>query len=173
MSALTRHSGRRRSLLFAIGVLCVGVFTMTTTQAADAASYRYNVINKTSQKNYTGAVFASCKITSTGGTCTITTGKTVTRTIGVTLGASRSEVSLGLNISSADSVTTTVACASPALKAGQVWKARAMGTRYTYKVQKQEGIRPRIGGGVIWNTIGTSGTLSAFDPSRSAISCGL
>jgi hypothetical protein len=146
---------------------------MGATQAADAATYRYNVINKTSQSNYTGAAFASCKITSTGGTCTITTGKTVTRTIGVSLGASRSDVSVGLNISSAGSVTTTVACASPALKAGQVWKARALGTRFTYKVRKQEGIRPRIGGGVIWNTVGTSGTLTAFNPSRSAISCGL
>lgn len=146
---------------------------MATTQAADAATYRYAVINKTSQSNYTGSVFASCKITSTGGTCTITTGKTVTRTIGISLGASRSDVSLGLNISSADSVTTTVACASPALKAGQTWKARALGTRYTYKVQKKEGIRPRVGGGVIWKIVGTSGTLTAYNPYRSAISCGL
>lgn len=173
MFTLSRRAVRRRSILLALGILCVGVFTLGTTQAAEAAVYRYNVISKSSQSSYTGAVFASCKITSAGGTCTITTGKSVTRTIAVSLGASRAEVAVGLDISSADTVTTSVACASPALKAGQIWKARALGTKYTYKVQKQQGSRPRIGGPINWRTIGTSGSLTAFNPYRSSISCGL
>lgn len=172
MFTLTRHSIRRPAILLTIGVVCVGVFTMGATQAAEAAVYRYNVISKSSQSNVTGATFASCKITSAGGTCTITTGKTVARTIAVSLGASRGDVAVGLNISSATSVTTTTACASPALRAGQIWKARALGTKYTYKLQKQQGSRPRIGGPVNWRTIATSGSLTAFNPYRSAISCG-
>jgi len=187
MFTLTTKSARQRGLLLAIGLLCVGVFTFGTTQSADAASYRYVVINKSAQSNTTGPVFASCQITSNVGTCTISTGKSITRTIQVSLGASRAEVSVGLSISSAESVTTTVACASPALSAGQTWRGRALGTRFTYKLQKQEGIHPRVGGGVTWVTpstprVGggvtwvtrdTSGQLSAFNPSSTSISCGL
>lgn len=48
----------------------------------------------------------------------------------------------------------------------------SLGTKYTYKLQKQQGSRPRIGGPVNWRTIATSGSLTAFNPYRSAISCG-
>lgn len=173
LSSIARSSHRGKALSFIIGVLCVAIFTIGNTQAASAASYRYVVINKSSQSNSTGSVFASCKITSNGGTCTITTGKSVTRTIQVSLGASRGDVSAGLNISSAESVTTTVACASPALKAGQTWKARALGTKYTYNVREEKRSQPRIGGPATWSTVQTSGKLTAFNPYSSSISCGL
>lgn len=131
------------------------------------------MVDKISTANATGDVFATCKITSQGGTCTITTGKSVTRTIQLSLGASRSDVSAGLSISSATSETTSVACASPALSAGQTWKARAVGTRYAYDLKKQKGSTPRIGGTITWSTVETSGRLTAFNPSSTSISCGL
>lgn len=162
----------RTGLLLIAALLTVAGMVLATSEPASAAVLRYKVISKTSTKNATGSVIASCKITSNGGTCSISRGKSVSRTIGVSLGVSRSEVSAALSISSAASVTTTVACSSPALKAGQAWKARGLGTRYTYKVQKQQGFRPRVGP-LNWKTVGTSSTLTAFNPSANSISCGL
>lgn len=48
-----------------------------------------------------------------------------------------------------------------------------MGTKCTYKVQKQQAYSARFGGGTQWKTVGTSSYLSAFNPYASAISCGL
>lgn len=167
-----RSSTRHKLALTAIAIVCAGALSLAHAQAANAAVYRYNIINKSSTANVTGAVFASCKITTTGGLCSISKGKSVTRTVQVSLGASRADVATGLSISSASSVTTTVGCSSPALRAGQVWKARALGTRHSYRVQKQESYRPRIGP-TYWKTVGTSSVLTAYNPYSSGISCGL
>jgi hypothetical protein len=137
-----------------------------------AAVYRYNVLNVMTKSNAVGGVIANCKITTSGGVCTITRGKTATRTIEVSLGATRVEVSAGLKISAASSVTTTVGCTSPALESGKIWKARALGTEYRYTLQKQESHRPRVGR-VIWTTVETSANHKAFNPSSAGISCGL
>lgn len=173
MKLTIKRSVRERILLALVAVATVIVFTFVSTQAAEAAVYRYKVISKTSTSYVTGPkVIGSCKVTSTGGSCSISRGKTATRTIQVSLGASRSAVSAGLNISSAASVTTTVSCKSPALRAGQIWKARALGTSYKYRVQKQKAYKPRVGP-TSWRTVGTSSTLKAYNPYRSGISCGL
>lgn len=152
----------------------MGVASLALAPAAEAATTltRYNVIQVTKKYSATGGQFASCKITSTGGTCTITSGKLVARTVQASLGYTQSGVSAGLNISQATTVTTTVSCSSPALKAGQVWRARAVGTQYNYKIQQQRGTKPRIGG-TTWTTVATSGALTAFDPYTQDISCGL
>lgn len=65
-----------------------------------------------------------------------------------------------------------LSCSSPALKAGQVWKARALGSTYTYKVKKLQAYKPRIGP-LKWRTVDTSATLKAYNPYASDISCGL
>lgn len=162
-----------RSAIMAIAIV-VGVVasTLSSAEPASAALFRYKVIEKSSTANVTGGVFASCKITTNGGACDIARGKSITRTIGISLGASRSVVSSGLSISAGNTVTTTVACQSPALKAGQTWHGRALGTRYNYKVQKQQSYKPRVGA-TQWKAVGTSSKLTAFDPKPNSISCGL
>lgn len=170
--SLPRHSRTRTLALSAIAVASVFGLTLGASQPASAAVYRYNVINKTSTTYVTGSVFASCKITTTGGYCTISRGKSVDRSIQVSLGAGREAVSAGLGISSSFSVTTSVGCTSPALKAGQTWKARAVGTRYYYRLQQQQAYKPRVGA-TSWRTVATSGYLAAYSPYSSAISCGL
>lgn len=173
MKLTIKRSVRERILLALVAVATVIVFTFVSTQAAEAAVYRYKVISKSSTADVTGPkVIASCKVTTTGGKCAISSGKTATRTIQLSLGASRGDVSAGLNISSATSVSTTVGCHSPALRAGQIWKARALGTKYSYRLQKQQAYKPRIGP-TSWKTVGTSGFLTAYNPYRSGISCGL
>ncbi|WP_334148010.1 hypothetical protein [Microbacterium sp.] len=167
-----KRSGVRSGLLAVVGALCIGAFTLGATQAAEAAVYRYNVLNVTSSSNFIGGVIASCTITTGGGTCVITKGKTATRNIELSVGASRADVSAGLKISATSSVTTTVGCTSPALKSGQTWRAHAVGTQYRYNLQKQEAYKPRVGP-TYWKTVETSGKLTAFNPSPSAISCGL
>ena len=164
---------RERVVLALVAITTVAVLTLISTQAADAAVYRYKVISKSSVSYVSGSkVIGSCKVTSTGGRCAISSGRTATRTIQVSLGASRSDVSAGLSISSASSVTTTVGCNSPAMRKGQIWKARALGTKYSYRLQKQQAYKPRIGP-TSWRTVGTSGRLTAYNPYRSGISCGL
>lgn len=98
--------------------------------------------------------------------------ESITRTVQLSLGATRSFVSASLGFSSAEGVTTTVSCSSPALKAGQVWKARARGSSYTYKVKKLQAYKPRVGP-TKWRTVSTSAALKAYNPYASDISCGL
>lgn len=162
----------RRSAYVAALMVFVLAFTLACPQPANAAPVRYNVIDKTSRLNVTGPVFATCRITTTGGGCDIARGKSVDRTIGLDLGASRSVISAGLSISSAQGVKTTVSCQSPKLRAGQTWRARAVGTRHSYRVQKQVSYKPRVGR-TRWRTEATSSKLTAFDPRANSISCGL
>ena len=80
---------------------------------------RYEVVGVTKTSYVTGPAFASCKISTTGGTCNISSAKAVTRSVQVSLGATRGFVSGSLGFSAGASVTTTVACTSPPLKAGE------------------------------------------------------
>lgn len=165
---------RLRALLVGVlsGAVTVGLL-VGSTQAAEAAAIRYQVFNVTSVASQVGTVFADCRVTTTGGVCTITKGRSASRDIQVSLGVSRSEVAANLSISSSTSVSVGVSCTSPTLKAGQVWKARSVGTRYYYNVRKQEG---RASGKVPtykWTTVATSGRLTAHNPSPNRISCGL
>jgi hypothetical protein len=143
-----------------------------TSEPAESAALRYRVVNVSSSRNQLGGVIGSCNIRSSGGTCQISRGKTASRDIQLSLGASRGSVAAGLNISAGTSVATTVSCSSPPMSAGQTWKARAVGTRYYYNVNKQKGVQGRTG--IIgWNTVATSGRLTALNPYGSSISCGL
>ncbi|MFT0847391.1 hypothetical protein VR010_06505 [Actinomycetaceae bacterium L2_0104] len=117
-------------------------------------------------RNYKGPQFASCKALVNGTRCQISVGKQVTRSINVSLGATRGLVASQLGISSASSTTTTVSCTSPSLKAGQYFRGYAMGDRYKYQV-----VRKSKSHGIVIKT-DTSGWLYAFDPYRSSIACG-
>jgi len=129
----------------------------------------YNVTNKkTVSSNYTNRAqqLGSCKAARAGTTCTISVTKAATRTVGLALGASRATVTAGLNISKSSTVSMSVSCSSPTLRAGQTYRAWPRGKRYSYQVWKTASNTA----GVV--TVSKSGTLYAFDPGQNAITCG-
>jgi hypothetical protein len=174
----TKHHPRARATrrdtgLAAIGLAVVSLLMLSWPQTAHAVTYRYVAVNVITTSNALGGEIARCHISYDGGSCTITRGKTAERTISAQLGATRAEIAASLGISTSTSVTTTVGCNSPALRAGQTWRARAMGTRYSYHVAQQEMQRPRVGP-TRWVTTRTSANrTSAFNPAANQISCGL
>jgi hypothetical protein len=124
------------------------------------------VVNKTSQSNVVGSqVLASCTVAVAGATCTITSGKTATRTIAYTFGATREGVATSLNISAASSVTLSVSCTSPPLSAGGSWRAKPRGTKYTYKIRELTYVDAII------VSQRDSAYLNAYNPTANAIYC--
>ncbi|WP_156761381.1 hypothetical protein [Microbacterium karelineae] len=117
-------------------------------------------------------VIGYCKIGTDGGKCTISKGETATRTINVALGASRGLVSGQLGISSSHSQTVTIGCESDpdGMKAGQVWRAYAVGDKFTYKVKKRE-TRYSNDGRVLSTNTSYSGLLWAFNPYSNGLFC--
>lgn len=130
------------------------------------------VVNKTTlSTKYTdkSRQISRCTVYTTGGTCSISKGKSATRTIQTSLGITRNAVASSLSISAASTVSLTASCNSPVLKSGQSWVAWAQGTRYKYKVQTKVWV-----GGKQQPGLGqTSGWLYAFNPNPGYISCGL
>jgi hypothetical protein len=125
-------------------------------------SYR-TVVKKLSSSSTTQTkALASCQAPK-GGTCTFTQTFSVTRTIQVSLGLSRSAVSSSYSFSSAATQSLATACAVPST--GAVAHVYARGTTYKYQAQKQRSFAPYKS----WTTIETSGTLSAFNPT--GLSC--
>ncbi|MFJ2543076.1 hypothetical protein [Microbacterium sp. NPDC087589] len=110
---------------------------------------------------------ASCTVGTSGGTCTISSGKTVTRIVGATFGVDVCFVKAQLSISRADSEVTSVSRTSPVLSAGQTWAAWGMGNKFEYK-SKRWYATP------IGETIPKISTEQrAFDPDGTQIQCGL
>jgi hypothetical protein len=165
-----------------IAVLCAAVTALvvgpTLTAAASdpkdvqmipPAYTRTSVVNKSKSANYTdkSRQISRCTVQTNNSSCGISRGESATRTIGLALGASRSFVASQLSISSAASVSTTVTCMSPKMKKGQSWVAWGQGDRFTYKIKKET----LVSGAVLGST--TSGTVSAFNPKASSITCGV
>lgn len=131
----------------------------------------YTVINKkTINSSYTNKsqLLGSCQ--NPGGTCTINKSVSATRTIQLSLGASRTHVSGGLGISSAGSISYSISCQSRTLKQGETYRAYPLGTRYSYQIRAEQWIVER---GVKQQKISTktSGTLYAFNPHVNSVSC--
>lgn len=122
----------------------------------------YQVVNKTSTTGYVNYAqkLTYCQSGTAGVSCTISSTYSATRTIGVSLGWTRAGVAAGLSISSASSVSVSVACTSPPLAAGQKFVAYPIGTRYSYRIYHY--------GTYITPTY--SGYLTAFNP-NGAIYC--
>jgi len=156
----------KKTLLMGLtAVVAAFGLTFTGTTAAQAIQ-SFQIINVKKSTNQIGSqVIGSCLIRSAGGTCTITSGKSASRDIQLSLGVTRGAVASGLSIGAGGLISTTVACSSPALPANTSWKARKMGTKYSYQVRKSESAH-----GVV--TTKTSGTLTAFNPYATRIACG-
>lgn len=137
---------------------------------ADLYYTTYSVVNKsTLSTNWTNMsqIVGSCKVSTSGSTCSITSGKSATVTVSTSLGATQKFVSGQLGISAGKTVTITTSCTSPKMSAGSEYRAAAVGTRYRYKVKKDT----RMDGRVVSST--TSGWLYAFSPNPTRIHCGV
>lgn len=77
-----------------------------------------------------------CSAGSNGVKCSISVGKTATRTIGTGFGLSNDWVAGELNISSSTSQTVSVGCNTVTLKKGQKLEAYPLGSRHKYKIKK-------------------------------------
>ncbi|SDZ90089.1 hypothetical protein SAMN02910418_00478 [Bowdeniella nasicola] len=76
---------------FALGGTAVASATVDISPATNGLILTRHVVNKTSTPNFidTAKEIGRCQVGTTGGTCTIQSGKTVTRTIQLTTGVTR------------------------------------------------------------------------------------
>jgi hypothetical protein len=125
----------------------------------------YTVIDKSYVSNYVNKSSLIARCYAVGGTCSISKGREASVSIGLSLGATRSEVAAGLSITASSSVSLTIGCTSPTLKSGESWSAYPIGRKYKYKVKA---VNAGPGGPP---TTTTSGYLSAFSPYSNQIYC--
>lgn len=117
--------------------------TVLAASSVKLSSTAYRVLNSTPY------ALASCGA-GAGGTCSINTTASATRTIETSLGVTRATVAASIGISSASTVSLGVSCNSPVFSnSGQRYTAFPAGTMYYYTISS---------GGQ------TSGILSAFNP---------
>ncbi|WP_143244609.1 hypothetical protein [Agrococcus casei] len=137
---------------------------------ANIHTYYTVITKKTISSSYTNKsqLLGVCK--NPGGKCSISKSVSVTRTIQLSLGAARNNVSAGLGISNAGTVSSSISCTSQILKNGQTFRAYPLGTRYSYQIRAEQWIVER---GVKQHKISTktSGTLYAFNPHPNGVSC--
>lgn len=110
-------------------------------------------------------VLGRCTVYAAGATCTISAGRSATRTVELSGGISRNAVTASLGISNSTTVSTAVSCTSPPLGYGLSWAASPQGHRWQYKVTTTIYIGPGMA------TQSTSGWLYAFDPKAAQITC--
>ncbi|GAA3526128.1 hypothetical protein AFL01nite_05330 [Aeromicrobium flavum] len=77
-----------------------------------------------------------CSAGSDGVKCSITSGRTATRTIATSFGLSNDWVAGELNISSSSSQSVSVGCNTVTLKKGQKLEAYPLGSRHKYRIKK-------------------------------------
>ena len=112
-----------------------------------------------------GEQIALCAIGTANSTCTITRGKQATVTVQTGLGMSTSAASAQLGLSAGSAVTVSVACTSPPLPAGRIYRAYAVGTRYSYNIRYVRTF------GFVVQADQTGGPYYAFTPDSSSIYC--
>ncbi|CAN5162018.1 hypothetical protein BH11ACT5_BH11ACT5_11550 [soil metagenome] len=141
-------------------------YPIVADPALTQTRYKYQYISVVKTSNYTNKAkqLGICKVTAGGGgtTCAISNSYTVETTVGLSFGLSKETVSAGINVSASKKVSGSVSCTSPPLAAGSSYKAWAVGTRTTYKIQEWKIVK--AGGRTNTTLMGTSGTLSAFNP---------
>jgi hypothetical protein len=135
--------------------------------------YQYKYINVVKTPNYTNKALqlGICKVVAGGaGTkCSISNSYSVQTTITTSFSLTKSLVAAGIGFDASRTVSGSVSCTSPSLPVGSSYKAWAVGSRATYKIQKWKIVK--AGGRTITTLEGTSGTLTAFTP-VSGFACG-
>ncbi|WP_307295070.1 hypothetical protein [Microbacterium natoriense] len=127
---------------------------------------KYTVIDLVPTKNWTNKArqLGICKIQAGAGGGTCSNSYSVSTSIQTSLGATVGDVSAGIGFNASKSVTGTVTWTSGKAAAGTTYKAWAVGTRVTYKVQKWTGYKTLGMKTPNWRIDSTSGTLTAFSP---------
>lgn len=154
-----------------------GVEMTETTQGTEAVSTPDGFVYPTYTRTVQGKLkissayinrnntLASCTAGVAGATCSITRTSSASVDVQLALSATRGLVTGSLGITNATSIGTSVACNSPAMKAGQRWVAFPRGDRYSYKINQIT----KVSGKVTGNT--TSATLYAFKPRANDVYC--
>ncbi|RIX28011.1 hypothetical protein D1781_10920 [Amnibacterium setariae] len=128
----------------------------------------YDVVDKSVTHNYVDKshVIGGCPASNAKQTCTVSKGKSMTRTVGVALGASRSDVTASLEISNSTEVNSSTSC-SIVVAAGHSAKAYAGGDRYRYHVRANTFSSAT---GKTTHRVNTSWSY-AFNPKANLVSC--
>ncbi|MBD8585988.1 hypothetical protein IFT90_15640 [Frigoribacterium sp. CFBP 8766] len=154
-----------------------GVDMTETTQGTEAVSTPDGFVYPTYTRTVQGKLKVStkyinrsnklggCTVANTGASCSVTKTTTASVDVQLALSATRGLVTGSLGITNSTTVGTSVACNSPALKAGQSWAAYPIGDRYSYKINQIT----KVSGKVTSNT--TSATLYAFKPRANDVYC--
>ncbi|MBZ5734588.1 hypothetical protein K8Z61_08760 [Nocardioides sp. TRM66260-LWL] len=162
MNRLTR-------VTLAVGATLVAplLATPTTAHAEVPPSVSYDLILHSKVKDLTDYKhrLGICKAESNGIQCTISKGRTATRSIGVGLNVSKGFVAGELNISKSTDVTVSVGCDTVTLRKGQALVAYPVGSRHKYKIRKTT----RWAGGGIAREY--SRWHYTFNPYRTSIAC--
>jgi len=150
-----------------VGLGATAAHAATTTPAATVKTVSSVIEKSTVSNRYIdrSKSISSCSIGAAGGSCVISRGRTASRSIQLSLGVTREMVAASFGFSSGYTVSTSVTCTSPVLKAGQIWRAYAVGTRHKYKAKKVTMV------GYLAAKTETSGWLYAFNPKAADLHC--
>ncbi|MFC8599552.1 hypothetical protein [Isoptericola sp. NPDC057191] len=172
MTTTTRPPAQRLATVTVATLALFGLMfagTVTTAQPADAATTYTMVDKKLRNKRYIQyrQELGSCSVSKSGYRCRISHTDGATRTIGLSLGSTRSWVAGQLHIDKSRTVSSSVACTSGKMKKGQVLRAYPVGKLYSYRIRK---LSVPVGWGG-WFSYTTSKTKWAFDPQKNGIHC--
>ena len=154
-------SRRIRRLIGGVGISIIALMVTSfgavpVAHAADGDWYEVKVLkvlSKTYMVDYNKKLEPRCNLP-----CSISTTTSVTRTVGLAFGLTRSVVTAKLGISNATTASITVSCKAPKQSGRSYLVAYAEGYRYNYRVQR----KTYDYYGTLKNT--EEMTLVAFDP---------
>lgn len=143
-------------------------YPVVADPAVSATYYRYDAVNVSRTYNWTnkGIQLAICKVQAgaSRGTCTMSAGYELQTSVDTSFGLTKGFVAANVGVSESRKVTGTVSWTSPPASAGSSYKAWAVGTRVTYRLQKWVGRRVLGMSATRWSLESTSGTLTSFEP---------
>ncbi|WP_217180719.1 hypothetical protein [Streptomyces sp. AC495_CC817] len=146
------------------------VYPVVADPAVSVKLTKYTVVNvvKTSNWTNTSRQLGICKVQSGagGGRCTISGTYSVDTSVTAGLGATKALVAANIGFSLSTSVSGTISWTSKPTSAGTTYKAWAVGTRATYRVQKWTGYKTLGMKTPNWKLESTSSTLTSFSPVR-------
>lgn len=164
---------RIRSRVAALVAVCLAVIlALTLAQPASAATKSpdsisltkwWTVVNKVDASPWVDTTRPVARCTNDGSTCTLTSATAVGTTIQVSLGYTKAGVAGQIGYSLTRTSTTSVACTSPKLAAGQAFMAYAEGNAMEYRIQEWSG-GSYNGKPIPAKLEATSGWLIAFQP---------
>lgn len=135
------------------------------TKSPDSLSLTkwWTVVNKVDASPWVDTDRPVARCTNNGGTCTLSRANAVSTTVQVSLGYSAAGVASQIGYSLTRMSTTTVACTSPKLAAGQAYVAYAEGNAMEYRIQEWTGGSSN-GRPLPAKLVATSSWLIAFQP---------